>query len=299
MILSSLKAQSKGSQNIALINGKWFNGKSFEAQTFYAVNGRFTMKKPGRVDRTLDLSGTWIVPPFAEAHNHNIGTGIEERDKEAIKKYLSDGVFYVKIQGNLPLDENAKRELLINQPESIDVVFAQGSITSAGGHPVTLVERLLSQGFYPGQTKQSLRDYRYFTIDSDAELDQKWQLVLRNNPDFIKVFLWSSDEFDKRKGNPAYLGQYGLDPRLLPKIVAKAHANKLSVSAHVSDAADFHLAVSADVDEISHLPTLASTPIATEDARVAARRGLDVITTCAIVPKLPPLFCQSRSYLRF
>lgn len=287
--LSPLKAQSTAAQNVALVNGKWFNGKLFETRTLYAVNGRFTLKKPARVDRALDLSGTWIVPPFGEAHNHNIGTGIPERDKEAIKKYQADGVFYVKIQGNLPLNDNAKRELSINQPESIDVVFAQGSITSAGGHPITLVERLLSQGFYPGQTKQSLKDYRYFTIDSDAELDQKWQLVLRNNPDFIKVFLWSSDEFDSRKSNPARLGQYGLNPRLLSKIVVKAHARQLSVSAHVSNAADFHIAVSAGVDEISHLPTLASTPIALADVRAAARRGITVITTCAIVPKLPAI----------
>jgi imidazolonepropionase-like amidohydrolase len=174
-----------------------------------------------------------------------------------------------------------------NRPESIDVVFAQGSITSAGGHPITLVERLLSQGYYPGHTKPSLQDYRYFTVDSETELDQKWPLVLNNDPDFIKVFLWSSDEFAKRKNNPVYIGQYGLDPLLLPKIVAKSHANQLSVSAHVSNAADFHIAVAAGVDEISHLPVLALSPIALEDLRLAARRGITVITTCAIVPRFP------------
>jgi imidazolonepropionase-like amidohydrolase len=285
--LSQLKAESTASQNVALVNGKWFNGKSFESRTLYGVNGRFTAKQPARVDRTLDLSGTWIVPPFGEAHNHNIGTGIEDRDKEAIKKYLADGVFYVKIQGNLHLNDKSKQELPINRPESIDVIFAQGSLTSAGGHPITLVERLLAQGYYPGHTRQSLKDYRYFTIDSEAELDQKWPLVLKNDPDFIKVFLWSSDEFDERKDNPVYKGQYGLNPRLLPKIVAKAHASQLSVSVHVSNAADFHNAVSAGVDEISHLPVLALTPIALEDVRLATRRGIAVITTCAIVPKLP------------
>jgi imidazolonepropionase-like amidohydrolase len=285
--LSPHKAQSAASQNVALVNGKWFNGKSFETRTLYAVKGRFTAKQPARVDRTLDLSGTWIVPPFGEAHNHNIGTGIQNRDTEAVRKYLTDGVFYVKIQGNLPLTDEMKHRLSINRPDSIEVIFAQGSLTSAGGHPITLVERLLLQGYYPGHTRESLKDYRYFTIDSGAELDQKWPLVLNNHPDFIKAFLWSSNEFDKRKNNPAYLGQYGLDPRLLPKIVAKAHANQLSVSAHVSNAADFHIAVSAGVDEISHLPILALTPIALEDVRLAARRGIAVITTCAIVPRLP------------
>jgi imidazolonepropionase-like amidohydrolase len=285
--LSQLKAQSTASQNVALVNGKWFNGKFFETRTVYSVNGRFTAKQPARVSQTLDLSGTWIVPPFGEAHNHNIGTGIEERDKEAIKKYLTDGIFYVKIQGNLPLTDDLKHRLSINRPNSIDVIFAQGSLTSAGGHPIALVERLLLQGFYRGHTRQSLKDHRYFTIDSEAELKRKWPLVLNNHPDFIKAFLWSSDEFEKRKNNSAFQGHYGLDPRLLPKVVATAHANQLSVSAHVSNAVDFHIAVAAGVDEISHLPLLALTPIAPEDARVAARRGITVITTCAIVPRFP------------
>ena len=284
---SQRKAESTPAQNIALVNGNWFNGEAFEKRTLYAVNGRFTTKRPSRVDTTLDLSATWIVPPYAEAHNHNIGTGVEERDKETIKKYLSDGVFYVKIQGNLPQNNKNKQDLSINRPESVDVVFAQGSITSAGGHPIPLVERLLAQGFYRGHSKQSLKDYRYFTIDSEKELDQKWALVLKTHPDFIKVFLWSSDEFAKRKDQAAYVGQYGLDPRLLRGIVAKAHANQLRVSAHVSNAADFHFAVTAGVDEISHLPLLASTPISLEDARLAAQHRIVVITTCAIVPRLP------------
>jgi hypothetical protein len=168
--LTEIKAQSSALQNVALVNGQWFNGKSFEARTVYSVNGRFTAKKPARVDRTLDLVGTWVVPPFGEAHNHNLGTGIQERDKKAIEKYLADGVFYVKIQGNLPLNDEMKRRLSINQPDSIDVALAQGSLTAAGGHPIALVERLLSQGYFPGFTKESLKDYRYFTVDSEVEL---------------------------------------------------------------------------------------------------------------------------------
>jgi imidazolonepropionase-like amidohydrolase len=287
--LVEIKAQSAALQNVALVNGKWFNGKSFNARTVYSVNGRFTAKKPARVDRTLDLGGTWVVPPFGEAHNHNLGTGIEERDKKAIEKYLADGVFYVKIQGNLPLTDEMKHQLSINQPNNIDAVLAQGSLTATGGHPVALVERLLVQGYYPGFTKESLKDYRYFTVDSEAELEKKWPLVLNNHPDFIKTFLWSSDEFERRKNDPAYYGQYGLDPLLLPKVVAKAHASRLRVSTHVNNAADFHNAVAAGVDELAHLPLTGLTPIAVEDAKLAARRGVVVITTCAIVPNFPPL----------
>src|SRR5205823_5972877 len=122
--------------NLALRNGLWFNGRSFEPRTFYSVDGRFTLKKPARV-RELDLAGSWIVPPFGEAHNHNIGVGVEELDRKAIAKYQADGVFYVKIQGNLPLSDKAKQSLGIGAPYGVDAVFAQGSITASGDRKST------------------------------------------------------------------------------------------------------------------------------------------------------------------
>jgi hypothetical protein len=197
--------------NVALLNGQWFNGASFEQRTVYSVKGRFTSRKPPRLDRTLDLAEAWIVPPFAEAHNHNLATGVKDRERNAIQKYLADGVFYVKIQGNLPITETEKRELSLNRPDGLDVAFAQGSLTSSGGHPIALVESLLQQGYYPGFSRDALRDHRYFTIDSETDLEKKWTVVLSKHPDFLKIFLWFSDDYEKRKDSAAYFGQKGLD----------------------------------------------------------------------------------------
>jgi hypothetical protein len=273
--------------NMAIRNGLWFNGRSFESRTVYSVGGRFTSTKPGRVDRDLDLAGTWIVPPLGESHNHNIGTGVEEWDRRAIAKYQSDGVFYVKIQGNLPLTGEAKRSLGIGAPTGIDAVFAQGSITASGGHPIALAESLLLRGYFPGSTKETLADHRYFPADSEAEFQRKWPEILSQKPDFIKAFLLYADEFEKRKSDPAFFGQRGLDPRVLRVIAGKAHANRLRVSVHVTNAADFHYAVAAGVDEIAHLPLLGSALISIEDAKEVARRGIVIDTTCSLARTLP------------
>lgn len=282
------KPQPSIARNIALLNGQWFDGKDFRPRRVYSINGQFSDKKPARLDSTIDLSGLYIIPPFAEAHNHNIGTGVAERDRKAIQHYLSTGVFYVKIQGNLPLTEATKRQLGLNQPSGLEVSFAQGSLTATGGHPSFLVgEILLRQGYFPGYTKQSLKDYRYFTIDSPVELDQKWPAILQQKPDFIKTFLLFSDEFEKRKNDTTYGLMKGLDPRLLPKIVQKAHADHLRVSAHVSNVADFHQAVVTGVDEITHLP-VDTIPIPEEDAKRAAKQGIVVITTCGLAQNPPP-----------
>jgi imidazolonepropionase-like amidohydrolase len=275
--------------NIALVNGKWFDGESFETRNVYSVDGRFVFSKPARVDRTIDLTGMWIVPPFGEAHNHNIN-GIEERDRNAIQRFLSDGVFYVKIPGNLPLTDEVKRSLPLNRPDGIDAVFSHGAmLTASGGHPQMLADLIwLRPGYFPGHTKETLKDHRYFTIDSEEELENKWPQIIGQRPDFIKVILWHSEEFEKRKNDAAYYGQYGLDPRLLPTVVAKARATGLKVSAHVSDAADFRAAVEAGVDEIAHLPLSGLIPIGGTEARLAAERGIVVNTTCGIVRTLPP-----------
>lgn len=277
--LAQTKPQSQKLPSVALVNGHWFSGKSFETRTFYSVNGRFTSKKPVRVDRTLDLAGLWIVPPFGEGHNHNLGSGVEKRDKAVIQKYLTDGVFYVKIQGSPPVTEEMRHRLSIGGPDSVDAIFAQGTLTATGGHPIELLEDiLLPAGALPGYTKETLKGQYYLTVDSEADFREKWPSVLALHPDFIKTILLFSEEFKQRRDDPAYFGQKGLDPRLLPIIVAKAHANHLRVSTHIATASDFHYAVAAGVDEIAHLPPVGE-PIVLEDAMLAAKHRIVVDTT--------------------
>jgi imidazolonepropionase-like amidohydrolase len=313
-------------RNVALTGGRWFDGTSFDARMVYSVDGRFTSARPARVDTTIDLSGTWVVPPFGEAHNHNVDGVVEARTRQALRRYLADGVFYVKIQGNFPLGEELRRRLPMNRPDGPDVALAQTFVTASGGHPIQLHETiLLPQGYYPGFTKDRLRDSLYVTLDSGDDLDRKWPLIRALRPDFVKAVLWGSDEFERRRGDATYFGRKGLDPRVLARLVARAHRDGLRVSVHINNAADFHHAVEAGVDEIVHAgspsffntiearaaepealrdpPALARAllealtspdstrraylPIAAADAREAARRKIAVVTTALLLTRAP------------
>jgi imidazolonepropionase-like amidohydrolase len=321
-----LRLLSQTDAVIAFTNGRWFDGTSFQLRTTYSVNGTLSLTMPARIDRTIDLSGTWVIPPFAEAHNHNIDGAVEARSLAAIRKYVADGVFYIKIQGNYPLSDQQRGQLPINRPGAPDVAFAQTFITATGGHPSFLHEEiLLGQGYYPGLTKEDLRDKVYFTIDTEDELAAKWPRILALRPDFIKTNLWYSDEFERRRKDPAFAGRKALDPRLLRLIVERAHAGGLRVSAHVVNGADFGNAVNAGVDEIVHIPAAAASPtieqrmaqvvtnaldesairqiaadlarvdprdpstlpLRQDDARLAARRGVVVITTMSPSTRAP------------
>lgn len=282
--MAQLAVSQSDPPSYRFVNGFWFDGDSFKQRTVYAVDGRFTLRKPARVDRTLNLSGTYVIPPFAEAHNHNLIT--DSLVSEMVPRYLNEGVFYAKMQSSLPLLSGPIVHRL-NRVDSVDVVFANGPLTGTGGHPVALRERLLERGIYPGFTKETLNNQGYVLIDNEADLEKKWAMILSYRPDFIKAILVSSEEYQKRKDDPAFFGQKGLDPQVLPKIVAKAHAHGLRVSVHVSTATDFHHAVRAGADEIAHLPgTRAPTFIDPSDAKLAAEKGIVVVTTACLALRL-------------
>jgi Amidohydrolase family len=269
------------------INGQWFNGKGFRRRTFYSVDGVLTEKAPPRIDEVVDLQNGFAVPPFGEAPNHNV-----ERDynlKKQTQTYLKDGIFYVKIPNSLrSLSSQIKDK--VNLPQTIDVSFSGGGVTASGGHPVKLYEEVLIKNAYRGVSKEWFNDRAFYLVDVEADVEKKWSLIKATRPDFIKTYLLYSEEFAKRRDEAVYYGRRGLDPKLLPLIVARAHGEGLRVTTHVETATDFHHAVAAGVDEISHLPGYnipASQPlsryqISEQDARLAARKGIFVVTTTVL-----------------
>ena len=267
--------------NTAFLGGRWFDGERFVATQFYSVDGTLTREKPNRIDREIDLGDWFVVPPFGEAHNHNI----DERPmaERMARRYLQDGIFYVKIPNNVA-EEVPKMEGIINSRRNIDVAFSHGALTAPGGHGIEIAKRNIDAGRWPARYGEG---GFYHTLDSEADLLEKWPRVLVGKPDFIKTYLLYSEEFEKRREAEAFFGWKGLNPVLLPKIVELAHLDGLRVSTHVETATDFHHAVNAGVDEINHLPGFRPQPgvarerysIAPEDAERAAERDIVVVTT--------------------
>jgi imidazolonepropionase-like amidohydrolase len=275
------------SPNFASVNGLWFDGNTFQNGILYSQKGLLTRIKPTQLDSIIDLQGDYVIPPFGEAHNHNLSYP-QFIDSE-ITKYLCDGVFYAMIQSNSCRFRDEIKDR-IHHPQSVDVVYSNGALTVSGGHDIEVMHRVFERGMFPGWKKDELNNDAYFVIDNITNLEEKWPLVLECHPDFIKTLLTYSEEYELRKSDEAYFGRRGLNPELLKQIVARAHASDLRVSTHIETAQDFHNAVVADVDIIAHLPgyQILSTQdkslfyITEEDARQAAKRGIVVITTTSL-----------------
>jgi imidazolonepropionase-like amidohydrolase len=272
----------------AFVNGKWFNGSEFEETTFYSVNGILTKTKPDILEEVTDLRGKFVVPPFGEAHTHNV-EGPWDID-HVIANYIRDGIFYVKNPNNIRDFADQIRDK-INQPHSIDVAFAHAGLTGPDGHPIALYEDILRLHRYPsviGLKKRGWFNNRgYFTIGSPQDLQDKWPQILSGKPNFIKIYLADSGHFDRNHESTPGNIRRGLNPKLIGFIVTLAHRQGLRVSAHVETAFDFRLAVTEGVDEIAHVPgwflqeeALAPHMLLTrEDAHLAAQRNVVVVTT--------------------
>ncbi|MGB5820732.1 MAG: amidohydrolase family protein [Saonia sp.] len=282
----SLKARKNpASLKMKLINGNWFNGENFEKRNVWVDNGLLYFSGINRTtDTIIDLKGRFVIPPFAEAHNHNLESDYELEKR--IDNYLGDGVFYVKHLSAIKMQLGPLMHLY-NKPDGIDVSTTYAPLTGTGGHPIALREKFFDWGYYEVfSSKKDIESHGYFVIDTAEDLDKKWGHILSFKPEFIKINLLYSEEYMQRKNDTAYFGNKGIDPRLVGKVVQKAHEAGLRVSAHVETAYDFHVAVEADVDEIAHLPEIDhGEAVDVQDIRTAKEKEIVIVTTISLVKR--------------
>ncbi|MDB4908893.1 MAG: hypothetical protein JWO05_3677 [Gemmatimonadetes bacterium] len=279
LVCSAIHAQSPPRPtSYELRGGQWFDGRAFHGATWYVSDGRFTARRPARVDSVLDLAGRFVIPPLGEAHNHNAGI---RGDTAAARRYRDAGILYAMNPDNVPR--------LRDRQWGVDVAFTNGGFTGPGGHPEALVLRNLARGV--GKPEDG-RDVFYHPVRTRFDIDTAWTRFMADKPDAVKAYLLFSEEYAARLDDARYSGRRGMDPALLPYLVRKAHASGLRVWTHVETAHDLRVAVRAGVDVVAHLPgfrpdgpTLADYfpverfRLSSADAARAARAGVTVVTT--------------------
>jgi hypothetical protein len=288
----------------AFINGQWFDGTQFEPRTYYSVNGVLDERRPPRVDSTIDLHGGFVIPPFADAHTHNLD-GPFNLDA-MVAAYVKEGTFYVQVLTNTQTGAH-QVYWQFNHPCALDVAYANGGLTSTLSHPFQAYEPRAA-GFYdPSVWRQHWAEIRksrklendaYWFIDSVPDLTAKWPGILAGRPDLIKIFLLNASETAQPAPPDSFdFSGHGLRPSLVPLIVRRAHDAGLRVAAHIETAADFELAVRAGVDILAHAPgyemnqneSVADRELSDAVATLAGERGIVVTPTAslALIPSVP------------
>lgn len=259
LLIPVIALAQTSSKTYQFINGNWYDGKSFKKRDFYSINGILTNKKPSKIDETIDLKNQFIIPPFADAHTHNLdGTFNLEK---MINDYLSEGTFYVQVLCNYATGAK-QAKLFLNKPTSLDVLYANGGLTSTLGHPFLAYEPRAAGFYNPADWDKNMDKIKlsrigennvYWFFDSKAEVDTKWEKFLSQKPDIVKILLLDSENYEKLR-NSGKAGDKGLSPEVAEYVVQKAHQAGLRVFAHVETAYDFRLGLKIGVDGFAHLP---------------------------------------------
>jgi len=273
------------------VNGRWFTGETFRPATFYSANGILTTRKPSGPVETLDLQGGFVVAPFGDAHNHFPSR--EEDLAEGNRAHLDAGVFYTLNPGGDAEAANPIRSKL-GSPATIDAIFAHGVFTCPGGHPEPLLEYFADRGD-PFFDKAKLETRYFYAVDSVAQIQDVWPQFLSTNPEFVKLIFGFSELY--RSGNTSQKS-FGLRSEVAKEIVGRARSAGLRTGAHIENAEDFHTALESGVDMVMHLPIFPDSMgrkgashelaeggekyvISTADVKLAAKRGVSVVTTAA------------------
>ncbi|HMF90041.1 MAG TPA: amidohydrolase family protein [Candidatus Angelobacter sp.] len=284
---TALSAQNEkrgdNDKRLAFVNGKWFDGKDFRLDTFYVIHGTLTHARPGSAIETVDLHGGYVIPALGEAHSHFPDQ--EGNFDRANGQALTAGVFYVLNPNDIAEKTNLLRTRL-ETPSTVDAVFAHAGFTDPGGHPKPLYESLVDRKLYAYQ-KSELEGRAFYSIGSFEDIAQKWPAFLATQPGFVKIYLLHSERY-AQENSPA--PSKGLRPEFAREIVRRAHKAGLRAGAHVESAADFHEALEAHVDLVMHLPgywlessNYEDYVIPERDAKLAARRGVYVVATAALL----------------
>jgi len=279
------QAPALPSPSLHIRGGLWFDGSGFRPMEWYAVGGKLTAARPARVDAVIDLAGRHVLPPLAEAHNHDMQNAFTARMMAG--RYLARGIFYSAQMAAAAKDVAPFRGLL-GGPGAVDAVFANAVISASDGHPLAMaLESYEAEGMKA--SADDIRDNAFWSVDTPADLDARWERIAASRPSLIKVILIDGANYAANRRKPELFGRNGIDPALLPEIVRRGHGIGARIVVHVDTAEDFRIAVAAGADIIAHLPgyriaagkTAADYRIADAAIAEAARRGTAVVTTTA------------------
>jgi imidazolonepropionase-like amidohydrolase len=299
--VSSADIARRGSvgRTYAYTNGRWLRNGRFESGTMYAVDGVFRATQPSHVDSTIDLGGGYAIPPFGDAHSHSLGApALLDTMRKA---YLAEGTFYVQVLTNRRSSTDLVRARF-NTPCALDVVYANGALTSTLGHPFEIQESkamgrfdlraAMTSGVEEVKRSRVAEGDGYWLIDSVADLERQWPAILAGKPDVVKVFLVFAEDSAVRRqldAVPAAWYYHGMSAATVRAVVQRAHAAGLRVVAHVESARDLQIAAESGVDVAAHMP--GASPLAGLDsvyrvsddlAALVAARGMIVIPTAVL-----------------
>ena len=214
-------------RTVALLNALWLTDTGFAPRTMYMVGGRLRTRRPARVDQGIDLTGRFVIPPYADAHTHAFSD--TSALESAIDRHTRDGVLYAM---NL-LNANRTRRAIaarLRKAASVDVALASAGVTGVRGHPI-LSEEMAANGWrwdsLDAYWNALLKSHKadgdsYVVMETRDDVKRRWPTVIMEAPDLVKIFLLDTERYAALRADTLALDHNGLDPAVVPALVCSA-----------------------------------------------------------------------------
>jgi imidazolonepropionase-like amidohydrolase len=209
---------------------------------------------------TIDASGKYVVPSFADMHVH-WGNGTFAEDKDLVRSTLARSLYYgvtriLNMGSNSasPEDIDTFRRKLASGEWQGPTIYAVGAlITVPGSHPTTTI-------FPPPLQKQIAQTVAAAPERGPIDLMPLRAITLVRTPEDVRLEVkrlaaWGADAVKLTiESGP---GPFGDDhPQMSEEIVQaaveEAHAAKIPVIAHISSRDDLDICLRAGVDAGAH-----------------------------------------------
>jgi len=246
--------------SVKYVGGYLFDGDNFIKKDFATTDGKFSFDLSLKANKTVNLDGKYVIPPFGDAHTHNFDD-IEQFDS-IYQAYINEGTFYVQVLTNHYSIYQIIKDSL-NIPGKIDVAFAHGGITSTGGHPHAIYETSnLDMGWramLDPENKEKIRNSRtvatdaYYLMDNHQDLILQWDEIISKKPAILKIYISNlkNRAIEIETGN---IGTYGLSKQVAKAIIEKAIESNITIYAHIENVDDFIWALNKGVTHFAHMP---------------------------------------------
>ncbi|NNE98715.1 MAG: hypothetical protein HKN25_06815 [Pyrinomonadaceae bacterium] len=294
LFLLSFSIFSFGQNSIGLIGGNIFDGKKFVKKDLYIADGKITFEKPGTLEKTIKIENQFVIPPFGDAHTHNLDR--EFQLTYLPEQYLKEGTFYVQNLTAKTKNIDYFRKYFSTK-QTPDVIFANQGISSTSGHPFMAYEPYVMGLYDASKWKDNIEKIRtsrldegnsYIFIDSKKAAKEKLKGFFAGKPDIVKIFLVDVGNFEKNSVDEI-LGNSGLPAELAEYVTKESQKRGLKVYAHIDTAEDFETGVKIGVDGFAHMPTWNGKPETKQEFQVskkvlekAANRNIVISPTIAI-----------------
>lgn len=274
-------------RTVAYVGGQVWDGEQFTERSLLVRDGAF-VSADAEPDTTVDLGGGYVVPPYGDAHTHNLGAGGYSQ-LLADSLYMRRGIFYAADMTN-PYSNIEKIRDTFKQPTTLDVTYTMGGLTAPGSHPGPIMENIYGDDI---DSTWSLEGDAYWFMRSTEDVANQWSAFMEQDPDLVKVYvMYARSGRDIGRADGRDECGYGLCPDVLRDIVTRAHEADKRVFAHINTAEDARVVMEAGVDALAHHPLGndgisidESGPFTLQDETIqqASRQGVAVVPTAFLL----------------